>query len=117
MEKDVALRLNKLEFSSPKDAFCLVWLNGSGEEYPVFLNFIDENVKGLDGRQAIIKAHLSFQLRWVKIGEWDKLFNENICIQYLLDELMNPPLGDFPFAKHPSVLLCTCTWFSESEIW
>ena len=69
----MALHLNKLESPSPKNALCQVWLklaSGSGEE--------DENVKSLqtdgrtdgrtdrqtdDGRQAIRKAHLSFQLR------------------------------------------------------
>ena len=35
LEKGGALHLNKLEFPSPKDALCQIWLNwpsGSGEE-------------------------------------------------------------------------------------
>ena len=47
------------------------WPSGSREE--------DENVKSLqtdgqtdDGRQVIIKAYLSFQLRWAKNQQWHR---------------------------------------------
>ena len=66
LEKGMALHLNKLEFPSPKDAFCLFgWNlpNGSGEG--------EENVNILqrDGHHQIRKAHLSFQV-CLKLANW-----------------------------------------------
>ena len=39
LEKGVPLFLNKLEFSSPKDAFCQVWLKLAQWFWRRFLNF------------------------------------------------------------------------------
>ena len=73
LEKGGALYLNKLEFPSPKDTLCQVWLKLAQWFWRrrwKCEKFTDRQTDGQtdgqtdDGRQVIRKAHLSFQLRW-----------------------------------------------------
>ena len=68
--KGVALYLNKLEFPSPKDTLCQVWLKLAQWFWRrrwKCEKFTDRRTdRQTDGRQVIRKAHLSFQLRWAK---------------------------------------------------
>ena len=75
LENGGALHLNKLEFPSPKDVLCQVWLKLAQWFWRrrwKCEKFTDRRTDGRtdrqtdDGRQVIRKAHLSFQLRWAK---------------------------------------------------
>ena len=75
LEKGEALHLNKLESLSLRDTLCQVWLKLAQWFWRrrwKCEKFTDGRTHGQtdrqtdDGRQAIRKAHLSFQLRWAK---------------------------------------------------
>ena len=70
LEKGRALHLNKLEFPSPKDALCQVWLKLTQwfwrrrwkcEKFTTMPTTTTDN-----GQILIRKAHLSLQLMWAK---------------------------------------------------
>ena len=77
LEKDGALHLNKLESPSPKDALCQIWfkLAHSSWEEVVNRKSLQTDRQTDDGRKAIRKAHLSFQIWWAKKPlNWTNLY-------------------------------------------
>ena len=70
--KDVVLHLNKLEFPSPKEAVCQVWLKLAQWFWRQWKCETLTDRRTDDGRQAIRKAQLSFS--------WDKLKGKHIPI-------------------------------------
>ena len=98
LEKGVALHLNKLEFPSPKDALCQIWLKLAQRFWRRFLNFVNvfslfHNYLPLKEGGALHLIKLKFPSPkdalcqvWLKLTQWfwrRRFFNFiNVCLLF-----------------------------------
>ena len=66
LKKVLTFHVNRLEFPSPKDALCQVWLKLAHWLWRRRWKCEKFTDRRMDEQQALRKAHLSFHLRWAK---------------------------------------------------